>query len=753
MRDDVYPAALYVCQRIYAVIRVKRLWMEWNMQNMDHGFDEERYTLAFDRLAQLSAGAGGDAEEPGIFPPGLARYFTACARWMTELSRLCDRAESGQLYQDTAEQLAAQNETLYRELDTEAYAASYANPTFCEGEFGRRAGIYLCILYTELRGAISSAYELRREELTVTAELLLEVYGVCVDRLRETGSASGTVVYDELSESLRNVIYWYAVDYMELFAGRRMREQIGLSPCHFVQIIKEADISDPRYLYYFGEYVSGPVRKLAAYIGGLPQQTIEEMARVFTKGYADGFVHAGIDLSEKNLVEIRGHLGFERVMREAIRQFEQMGLRPVISRAGDRLVTRAGQRTNGYIAGSVNRQYEYDHRNDILHVLDKRYIQRRLDLMTGIYGAHRRESAGYAGPALWETFGEQPFSPARDSYKPSEEQEALRRSMDAKTAELLNRYIDPTKRSFTIIAYPTPEIGEDFEEIFQHTIRLNALDSQEYGRVQQRLIDALDRGSFVHIRGGKGNETDLRVCLYRLTDPDRETIFENCVADVNIPVGEVFTTPVLEGTNGVLHVSRVYLDGLLYKDLRLVFENGIVTDYGCANFPDMEKNRAFIRENLLGSHEFLPMGEFAIGTNTTAYVMARQYGIEEKLPILIAEKTGPHFAVGDTCYSYSEDVKVYNPDGKEIIARENVYSRKRGEPGETAYFHCHTDITLPYDELDEISVETPGGERIALIRGGRFVLPGCERLNAPLDSQNKQKDIVCLEAEYSDIRI
>ena len=56
--------------------------------------------------------------------------------------------------------------------------------------------------------------------------------------------------------------------------------------------------------------------------------------------------------------------------------------------------------------------------------------------------------------------------------------------------------------------------------------------------------------------------------------------------------------------------------------------------------------------------------------NTTAYRVAREYGIEAKLPILIAEKTGPHFAVGDTCYSWAEDTKVYNPDGKEKTQKE-----------------------------------------------------------------------------------
>ena len=59
-------------------------------------------------------------------------------------------------------------------------------------------------------------------------------------------------------------------------------------------------------------------------------------------------------------------------------------------------------------------------------------------------------------------------------------------------------------------------------------------------KVQQTLIDALDQGEYVHILGTNGNRTDLNVQLHPLNDPAKETIFENCVADVNIPVGEVF---------------------------------------------------------------------------------------------------------------------------------------------------------------------------------------------------------------------
>lgn len=127
------------------------------------------------------------------------------------------------------------------------------------------------------------------------------------------------------------------------------------------------------------------------------------------------------------------------------------------------------------------------------------------------------------------------------------------------------------------------------------------------------------------------------------------------------------------------------------------------------------------------------MGEFAIGTNTTAYVAAEKYGIADKLPILIAEKMGPHFAVGDTCYSWAEDTPVFNPDGREIIARDNEISALRKEDISMAYYGCHTDITIPYEELGNISVIDEEGESTPIIENGCFVLPGTEELNKPFE--------------------
>ena len=56
----------------------------------------------------------------------------------------------------------------------------------------------------------------------------------------------------------------------------------------------------------------------------------------------------------------------------------------------------------------------------------------------------------------------------------------------------------------------------------------------------------------------RGQRDRLIIHLHELEDVRKQTNFENCVADVNIPVGEVFTSPVLAGTGGILHVKKVY---------------------------------------------------------------------------------------------------------------------------------------------------------------------------------------------------
>ncbi|MCI8370815.1 MAG: aminopeptidase [Lachnospiraceae bacterium] len=667
----------------------------------------ERLFLSFERLEKIK-------EEKNI-PEKFQPFFQRTAEFLLMIKKLTQQIQAGYLAEASLEELKKHNRKLYEDILEENYACSYANPAYAVKELGEEYGRLLSFLYKELRGCIIYAYESRMEAIVIRNELFIEIYN-CFEQ-------------DELPEAkeIHNILYWFVSDYSDVITEYRIREQLDTELTFAVDLIMNADLSDLRYLYRFGEYITENELAAAQFINGLPESEIQKMADVYTEGYRIGFVNAGKDLSLKEIVNIRYHLGFERVVRAAIQNFENMGLKPVIYRKSvDVISPRVG-----YEGADANKQYLYDHKDDRALFLDKAYVERRLCVLRNAYEKYKVQASLFAGPAVIEIFGERPFVPEakKEVYKLNDRQQKLSVELAAASSSLVDEYIKGEERSFTIIAFPMPEIGEPFEEIFREIIRINTLDYTLYQKVQQTMINALDEGTYVWIRGRNGNCTDLKVQLHPLENPQKETIFENCVADVNIPVGEVFTSPVLAGTNGLLHVTQVYLNELEYKQLKLTFGDGMVQDYSCANFEREEENRQYIKENLLHHHEQLPMGEFAIGTNTTAYVAAQKYHLADKLPILIAEKMGPHFAIGDTCYSREEEVRVFNPDGKEIIARDNEISLKRRQDLSKAYFNCHTDITIPYDELGSITIVRKDGSHIPLIENGRFVLQGTEVLN------------------------
>lgn len=678
---------------------------------------ELRYELAVSRIREMM-----DEE---TVEEKFRDYFRTVGAFVLLIDETNQKLRSGSFEKYSMEELAAWNAKLYEDILPDVYDRSYGNPAYATEKLGAEYGPVLSALYAEIRGAIAYVYEQKIEYLDILFELFVEIY----NQFEE-----GPVV-----KNVQDTIYWYASDYCDVFVADRILDQVDASRSFATDIIRKSDLTDLRYLYSFGEYISASEIRTARHLLELDESVIAKMADVYTEGYRIGFVNTGKDLTKKKSVNIRYVLGFERVVKKAIENFEKMGLSPVIYRSGVSMLTKRQHLKIGYYGAIANKQYEYDHRDDQALFLDKKFVERKLEVMQTTYEHCKDLARVFAGPACIEMFGEEPFVPEvkEEVLTLNEKQQELSVSFDSRQSQLVNTYIPGDERSFTIIAYPVPEIGDKYEEIFDEIIRINTLDAKVYEKVQQTLIDALDQGTCVRILGGNGNCTDLTVQLHSLKDREKETIFENCVADVNIPVGEVFTSPVLEGTNGLLHVSKVYLNELQYQDLKITFANGMIADYSCKNFERELENKEYIKEHVLHRQTTLPLGEFAIGTNTTAYVAAKKYGIEDKMPILIAEKMGPHFAVGDTCYSWSEDIKVYNPNGKEIIARDNSVSILRKEDVSKAYYHCHTDITIPYEELKRIYVITADGKEISLIENGEFVLPGTEILNEPLKNTYK----------------
>ncbi len=692
----------------------------------------ERYALAIERISQIN----NDCE---IKNKSHEDYFSKVSAFIMLMDRLKTDVENKAFDDMSLEELDEYNNILYADVAGEAYDKSYANPRVCAKAFGEDTGKLMAMVYMELRGLIVYMYEKRLADAVAVMELFIEIYCIFVDAQAEESvrkEKGMDIVTDEQYRQLGEAVYWYVSDYSDDFIEYRIRELLDPSLDFATRIIMESDLSDVRYLYKYGEYVTENEIKMAKHLNTLSEEAINDMARTFTEGYRIGFVLGNKPLDKKKTVNIRYCLGFERLVKAEIEQFEKMGLKPTIYRAAVNTINKRMHIKIGYYGASPNKQMDFDHRFDNALYLDGDFVERKLGALKSAYEKHSELADVHGGPAVMEVFGEIPFEPEDtiECCHLDDKQQKLLVKYNNESGSIVNSYIKGEERSFTIIAYPSPQIGDKFPEIFNEIVKINTLDYEKYKAIQQNIIDVLDTAEYVEVHGKDNNKTDIRVSVMKINNPDKETVFENCLADVNIPLGEVFTSPVLKGTDGVLNVSSVYLNDIKFNNLSVYFKDGFVTDYSCDNFEDGVKGKALFKENVLYNHDTLPIGEFAIGTNTTAYVMANKYDIVYLLPILIVEKMGPHFAIGDTCYSRSEDVAVYNPDGKEIISRDNEVSLLRKTEPEKAYFNCHTDITIPYDEIGDITAVGYDGKKTVIIKDGRFVLDGTKELNEPFIS-------------------
>lgn len=712
----------------------------------------ERFRLALDRIRQMETEEGTD--------PAFVLFFSDAAKWVLLLLDQRRMLEDGTFETMPLEDLAKANLALYKDILPDNYGGSWANPVYAVSVFGREMGQVMSSLFYELRCMISQVYEGDAERFLTRMELLLEIYCAFTAAYEEYSREIKDTAADDVSEkdtvspprvktepipsaaAICEKIRWFLEDYAEEETLLRVKRNLvgGSIP---EQIVSSYVPGGIRCLYRYGAYVSENEIGVFNYIESLDDETIARMADTWTEGFRIGFEVTGKDLSIRRRCSILSHVGFERVVNRAVKNLAAIGLTAVIPGLQADLFTQHMGRGGGQISTTPpNPQYSYDHREDLALYFNDVLRGRRLQALQEAYRDQSAETILYAGPVVLETFGERPFSPEMGEECPrfSKSQQKKIARFRRQSDLLYDQAVIGKERSFTIIAFPVPEITRgyrkgdlqaSFDEIFRAVIDINTLDYMTYRNVQAGIISVLDTAEYIHILGKNKNRTDLTVHLQTPRDPEKQSIFENCVADVNIPVGEVFTTPELTGTKGLLHVTRVYLNGLLFEDLAVRFEDGRVADYSCGGFPTAGEGREYIEENILFHHETLPMGECAIGTNTTACAEAVRLGILERLPILIAEKTGPHFAVGDTCYSHEEDNRVFNPDGKEIFAKENDYSRQRDSDPEKAYFGCHTDITIPYEEVGLLEAIRADGTSVPVIRDGLFVLPGTELLNEP----------------------
>lgn len=601
------------------------------------------------------------------------------------------------------EVLASDNALLFADLEPGRYSGSFLHPSVAAAFAGRSLGQLLAAWRFDLQRFVHLAYQHERAMLAMLFQPL--------SMLDSLEPGEGAV------ESMTGWMKGFTLGSMAHYTRKSLDSGFGF----FRDIVEGALPGDARRLYRYGFRIGETELEQARFVDGLSRDRIGLIADTMIGAYLLGFETEGKDISGKSTVSMGIPVGYETVGRALFEGLGKRGLSPMMP---------------SVVTSPVNRQAGYDHKFDWALALDEASCSERVEVYRAITAEMRGEARKRSGWLGIQTFGEEPFSPVPcpDAVTPSPEAKELYRELNMKLSEISNEIVPRSEVSFSGIAFPSPRIRGDFGAIFTDTLHMNTLDNDVYAPVQKAIIDALDEAEFVRVKGAAGNDTDIMVRMHPIADRSCQTNFQNCLATVNIPLGEVYTSPLLEGTSGMLHVEEAFLSGLLFRDLRMVFEDGYIKSYSCANFDDPEQCRKYIRDNLLMPHDTLPLGEFAIGTNTWAYRMARKHGIMDLLPVLIIEKMGPHFAIGDTCFSWEEDHVVRNVlDGKEVIARENERTCLRKESPAKAYTSKHTDITIPYSSLESISAVRPDGTEVFVIRGGRFVLRGTEILNEALE--------------------
>ncbi len=187
------------------------------------------------------------------------------------------------------------------------------------------------------------------------------------------------------------------------------------------------------------------------------------------------------------------------------------------------------------------------------------------------------------------------------------------------------------KTRWVVLRYPNYAMAqlsttskEAFEDFYFNVCNL---DYSKMSKAMEKLVDYMNHTDKVRI---KGNGSDLTFSI-------KDIPAVSCAGEMNIPDGEVYTAPVRDSVNGVLHYTAPSIyRGFTFDDITLTFENGKIIK---AEANDSERiNKIFDTDE--GARY---IGEFAIGVNP--------YIINPMKDILFDEKIRGsfHFTPGN-CY-------------------------------------------------------------------------------------------------------
>ncbi|MCF0136491.1 MAG: hypothetical protein HUJ69_08740 [Lachnospiraceae bacterium] len=479
------------------------------------------------------------------------------------------------------------------------------------------------------------------------------------------------------------------------------------------QILREANLREPYYLYEYGVPVGGAERGLQKFLTTYDedhlQKTAEKIVEAFTgsipqsglnsRGYRhyNGFDRSFEGKDERNdvyepdmvrnLVALDYPAGSEMLARQILLALDKKGMRGFVRHISTTAVSQA---------------YLRDHQGDAIRCMDRGFLQRHPELTEKLAADNRCMLKSFAGAISLKLPEELSYTMLQEELKNArtlvgrvqrptgrysvgaaeekrknyreyllEEETILRRAGGMESCALVN---------VTLPAFEeAPTSPETYPETYGETLRKYldlAVMEHHSERSLKALTDALDKGSFLYLQGGKAknqqgeetvNETDLLIALPMVKDPSRETLVQTCHVGGDLPAGHVYTLPQKAETNGLLHLPRTVIDGVEYKDLRLNFEDGVLKSCSAAGFEDPEEEGKFLREKLLHGVSETELKELALGVYSGSWQAS--YGSEDMktLPEAMRSSYGISLVLGESSME-REDFFRLNPQNRKLMA-------------------------------------------------------------------------------------
>lgn len=381
----------------------------------------ERHELTIERIQAML--------KEDTVAPLYREYFRFVAKFILEVNEIyhsvCDRKVENR----DIKELMRENASIYQDIQIENYDSSYANPAYAVSLFGADMGQFLCFLYAEMRAQIAYAYEKRIEYLTICNELFIEIYN-CFEEEENPNY-----------KNLKEILYWFASDYCDVFVAERMEEKMNPENTFATDIIMNADLTDMRYLYLYGECVSDEEYRAAAYLNSLEAEEIDKMASVYTESYMESCDEIGIELKGQETVQVQYVIGTERLVKEIIEKFQERGFGVAVCRNAVSVLNRESKK-NGFYSRSMNPQYELDHMMDQGLFLNKKFVERKLDVMKNVYEQHMNLTSRFAG-CVSIGIEEEHSAPQvkEEAIKLNEKQIMLQQLFEEKMEQLTNKYL------------------------------------------------------------------------------------------------------------------------------------------------------------------------------------------------------------------------------------------------------------------------------------------------------------------------